>query len=259
MSVSAAPAVTWRVRVVRRVAGSFGAAVVIAGVVPAVANAAGASVPNPVAVVLRASGHQISHAFSSSSTESLTSCTSTEPTSTPSVEPTAVASEPVEPTAVPTESLEPTAEPSVEPSESEAPDEECESAAPTATPSASASESPEASEAPESEDPGHGEIVSTVAHCAPKGKDPLLAVEGAPANHGAFVQAAAHGDSLATPWGTFDLSSQAGADALCAAVDAARAALPAETAAPSHGKAHQEHGKHGKAHESHSPDDESDD
>ena len=68
------PAVTWRVRVVRRVAGSLGAAVVIAGVVPAVANAAGADVPNPVAVALRASGRGLQSAFAPSSADTLAQC-----------------------------------------------------------------------------------------------------------------------------------------------------------------------------------------
>lgn len=122
-----------------------------------------------------------------------------------------------------------------------------------------APESPEPTEAPESPEPadsaspddGHGAIVSTVAHCAPHGTDPLLSVDGAPANHGGYVSVAAQGGSLTTPWGTFDLSTQAGADALCSALDAARAALPTptpEATSASHGKVHHEHekGAHGK-------------
>jgi hypothetical protein len=255
-----APAVTWRTRAVRRVAGSVGAAVVIAGVAPALANAAGAGVPNPVVIALRASGRGISSAFSGSSTDgTVAAC---EPTASPvvtvsadpddavesaapSASASAEATETVTATAVASESVtaEPvatTAAPTAEPSESASEDadegegEDCEeSASPTVAPT---SEAPEESEAPD-EDGTHGQIVSTVAKCAPHGKDPLLSVEGAPTNHGGYVRPAAHGESLTTPWGTFDLSTQAGADALCASLDGARAALPeAEKAAKEHGK-----------------------
>jgi hypothetical protein len=254
------------VRVVRRVAGSLGAAVVLAAVGPAVANAAGADVPNPVAVALRASGRGLSAAFSPSSDATVTadcdsaSEPSAEPSVVASVEPSSVVGESAAPSSAPSSSVEESVAPSVEPSveESVAPSvvpsvepsvevseapEPCESEAPEA------SQAPEASEEPddEAEDGAHGQLVSTVAKCAPKGKDPLLAVEGSPSNHGGFVRAAAHGESLVTPWGTFDLSTQAGADSLCAAVAAAREALPAETAAPKeHGKSGGEHGKSGE-------------
>lgn len=267
-----APAVTWRVRVVRRVAGSLGAAVVIAGVAPALANAAGADVTNPVAIALRASGRGIQSAFGTSSTDTVASCdpsaspvettaAAVEPTVTPeatqapveSVAPSESVEPSVEPSLVP--SVEPSAEPSVEPSVEpvattaapggdETP-EPCESEEPTESESPEVTGSEDSDDSEESEEDGaHGTLVSTVAKCAPKGKDRLLDVEGAPANHGGYVRAAAHGDTLTTPWGAFDLSTQAGADALCAAVTAAREALPEETAsAKQHGKPDKEHGK----------------
>jgi hypothetical protein len=277
------PAVTWRRRAVRRVAWTLGAIVVLSGVAPALANAAGGHVANPVAFALKASGHAVQSVLGTSSETVDTVCVTPTESATPepvetvtpevseapgeSVEPSE-SGEVVEPSVEPGESgevvepgeseeptlepgesgevvepgesEEPTLEPgeSVEPGESEEPDD-------CATPTPEASEEPAESEAPESEAPeteapeteapedGHGEVVSTVAHCAPKGKDPLLDVEGAPANHGGYVRAAAHGESLTTPWGTFDLSGQGGADALCTALDAARAALP-----PAAGKQH---------------------
>src|SRR5579859_3807163 len=54
---------SWRRRLLVRVAGSVGGAFVVAGVLPALANAAGAHVVNPVAIALRASGDQLSHVF----------------------------------------------------------------------------------------------------------------------------------------------------------------------------------------------------
>ena len=244
--------VSWNCRALRRAAWSLGAAVVLAAVGPAIANAAGAHVRNPVTIALNAFGtdHPQDCSAEPEPTATPTESVSAEPTAAPTESPAAETS--VEPTAVPTESV--SAEPTVVPTEVPT----CVEASPTASVSPSA-EAPE-SEAPESEAPeaenadGHGEVVSTVAHCAPKGRDPLLDVEGAPANHGAFVKAAAHGESLVTPWGTFDLSAQAGADALCAAVDAARAALPPEPA-KTHGKPAKEHGHgHGKDHAKHAKD-----
>jgi hypothetical protein len=216
------PSVSWGARALRRTAWTLGSAVVLAALGPAIANAAGAHMRNPVSIALNALG----------SADDPQDCAgeptpepTVVPTETPSVEPTAVPTESVsvEPTVVPTPCVEPSESPSVEPTESEAP----ESAAPE-------------SETPESEAPdGHGLVVSTVAHCAPKGHDPLLA-DGA--NHGTFVRAAAHGESVETPWGTFDLSSQAGADAFCAAIDAARAAVP-PAPAKVHGKQHEKPAK----------------
>jgi hypothetical protein len=208
----------------RRAGVSVLGVVFLSGVAPALANAAGAHVRNPVVIALRALG-----------TSEPEPCAT--PTTAPSEEPT------VEPTVAPTDEAGET-----EPAE--APDCDEASAVPTTpapTSAAPESEAPEAPETPEAEEPGdaaaHGRLVSTVAHCAPHGKDPLLAVEGAPANHGAYVTVAAHGGSLTTPWGTFDLSAQAGADALCAALDAARATLPPAA----HGKAaHRAKKHHGK-------------
>jgi hypothetical protein len=250
------PAVTWRVRAVRRAAWTVGSAVVLAAVGPAVANAAGAHVRNPIAVALRALGSDAPQPSCVTPTES-----APEPSESvePSVDPSADASATEQPVVVPAEPSEPAESEAPDPSEapeSEAPDCEA-SATPTVEPSES--EVPEPSDAPESEAPepsesadAHGAVVSTVAHCAPKGHDPLLDVDGAPGSHGAFVSAAAHGTSLTTPWGTFDLSTQAGADALCAAVDAARAALP-PAPAKTHGKQAKEHRKPHveKSHEKH--------
>jgi hypothetical protein len=251
-AVPTVPSVSWRQRAVRRVAWTIGGVVAVSGVAPALANAAGADVTNPVAIALRASGRGLQSALGGEETTATVACET--PSAEPSVVPTeTVSAEPTETVPVETATVEESAEPSVEPSaepsvdpsdepvetavptESVAPTE-TESAAPTAAPEdcvtpepVEATPTPSATpetEAPEAED-AHGAIVSTVAKCAPKGKDPLLDAEGAPANHGGYVKVAAHGDSLTTPWGTFDLSTQAGADALCAALDAARAELPA--------------------------------
>ena len=99
-----------------------------------------------------------------------------------------------------------------------------------------AAEAPEDEEADEAEDGdgADGEAVSTVAQCAPRGGFGAL-VEGM-ANHGEYVTAAAHGETvtLAVPSiedveGTatlgetttteFDLSTVEGAEALCDALD----------------------------------------
>jgi hypothetical protein len=305
---AAAPSVSWRRRALRRTAGSLGAAVVISGIAPAVANAAGAHVVNPMAFALRTSGDAVSNMLGldqTDATDTTSACASATPTATESSAP--VESETPSESAAPSESVEPTdsVDPSasVEPSESvaasESPettesveatasDQPTESVEPTEVePSESvepaesvepsddgcddASESPSAEPTESEAADDHGQIVSTVAHCAPHGKDPLLAVDGAPAHHGGYVSVAAHGETLTTPWGTFDLSTQAGADELCAALAAARDALPAPTAAPkAHGKhskpaktehGHVRHGKpanagsHGKGHGKHATSD----
>jgi hypothetical protein len=266
MSEATTPSVTWGRRALRRTAGSLGAAVVLAGFGPAIANAAGANVANPVVVALRASGHGIAAALGGTEAESVPCVTPTEApsesveptesaTAEPSVEPSATEPAPeVSESADPSESVESVE--SVEPAESVEPSESVEPAEPTEPaedcdePEASATPTESASPSEAAEDAEHGRLVSTVAQCAPKGKDPLLGVEGAPANHGGYVRAAAHGDTLTTPWGEYDLSTQAGADALCASFDAARDALPEETAAPA--KTHGKPGKaeHGKGHQS---------
>jgi hypothetical protein len=272
--VTAPPAISWRHRALRRTTAGLGAAVVLAAVGPALANAAGADVANPVAVVLRASGEELQDVLGGDDEAGVvagpcvTPTASEEPTeepAEPSVEPNAepsaeVSAEPTldaaDPSGEPDEgtdegtdpSAEPTAEPAPEPTGGavEEPADDC--AAPEET--ASPTEQP-AEETDDADDAGgeHGRIVSTVAQCAPRGKDPLLDVEGAPANHGGYVQRAAHGDTLTTPWGEFDLATQAGADALCASLDGARAALPEETAEPKrHGKPDKaKHAKHAKA------------
>lgn len=71
----------------------------------------------------------------------------------------------------------------------------------------------------------HGQIVSTVAHCAPRGKDERLATLEM-RNHGAFVRAAAHGDTLSVAGADYDLSTMEGAEALCAMLDAMTAEEP---------------------------------
>ncbi len=67
------------------------------------------------------------------------------------------------------------------------------------------------------DDGAHGALVSTVAQCAPNGRQARDA--GLP-NHGFFVSAAAKGEEVefdvAGETHTFDLSSQEGADAFCA-------------------------------------------
>lgn len=165
------PSTSWGSRTAaalpRRLALVAAAAVTFGAVAPALANTAGADVPNPVVVALRASGSKVADVVGKS----------------------------VAQTQQPTE--------------------------------------PQGDDVDEGDDAtGHGKVVSTVARCAPRGKDPLLAVAGAPAHHGGYVRVAAHGDSLTTPWGTFDLATQAGADALCRALATARAALAADAEKP---------------------------
>lgn len=89
-------------------------------------------------------------------------------------------------------------------------------------------------EGDEVDDDGHGAIVSTVAHCAPKGKE---AREAGLPNHGYFVSAAARGEVVEFEAGgeahSADLSSQEGADAFCVLADEllAAAAEPGSAAA----------------------------
>ena len=244
-----------RGRTLRRAAGTLGAAVVLATVGPAIANAAGADVANPVAVALRASGKSLASAFSTADDPANPCVTpgddGTEVSATPSVDASATPSESVAPieSGSPTDTVEGTAgpddtvsaDPSATPTEAPATDstEDCDEAdpseSPSETPSESASETPAGTEE-EAEESNHGQIVSTVARCAPRGKDPLLDVEGAPSNHGGYVKVAAHGGTLTLPWGTYDLSTQAGADDLCASLEAAAADLADEEAAESKAK-----------------------
>lgn len=221
------PSVSWRNQVLRRSAGTLAAAIVIAGIGPAIANAAGADVANPVAVALRASGKGLAKAFGA---DEIDPCA---PVAEPTVD---VSASPLE---SPDEGV--SADPSTAPSEEPTldPVEECEEAEETESPSPSPSETE--SEEP-AEEGNHGQIVSTVAKCAPRGKDPLLDVEGAPSNHGGYVRVAAHGDTLTLPWGSYDLSTLAGAEDLCASLDAARADLE-ETEDK---KAKKDKGKRGK-------------
>ena len=208
---------------IRRAAMSVLAAVSFATVVPAIANAAGADVPNPVFFALRSAG----------------SALSSDPCETPEATPEATAE------ATPTDA--PSAAPSAAPADCEEKDDDGDgtTAAPSASAAPEAVPSAEPSKAEtEAEDGEHGKVVSTVAKCAPHGKDPLFETAGEELrNHGAFVKAAAHGDTLTTPWGTFDLSTQAGADALCAAIDLARADLAADAEKADKGKAKSKDGK----------------
>lgn len=87
----------------------------------------------------------------------------------------------------------------------------------------------------EGDDDGHGAVVSTVAKCAPNGKEARAA--GLP-NHGVFVSAAAKGEAVEFEVDgeahSADLSSQAGADAFCALAEellAAAEAAPESAAA----------------------------
>lgn len=72
----------------------------------------------------------------------------------------------------------------------------------------------------EVDDDAHGEIVSAVAACAPRGQE---GVDGFDLpSHGAYVSAAATGETLEVGDG-YDLSTLEGATALCEDLDAARA------------------------------------
>lgn len=77
-------------------------------------------------------------------------------------------------------------------------------------------EDDETDETDETDDDTHGRVVSTVARCAPGGWQARAA--GLP-NHGFFVRAAAHGESVEFEVDgeprTADLSDQEGADAFC--------------------------------------------
>lgn len=78
-----------------------------------------------------------------------------------------------------------------------------------------------------------GNVTSIVAACAPRGADPVFAVTGDLKTHGDFVSAAAAGDTLALPFGSYDLASAGGARSLCAALGVQRAAVVAsQPAAP---------------------------
>jgi hypothetical protein len=63
--------------------------------------------------------------------------------------------------------------------------------------------------------------VSTVAHCAPRGQERLDGFDLP--NLGAYVSTAARGEVLSVEAGEFDLSTLAGAEQLCGAIDQARA------------------------------------
>ena len=67
----------------------------------------------------------------------------------------------------------------------------------------------------------HGEIVSTVAHCAPRGQERVDGFDLP--NLGAYVSTAARGEVLSVEAGEFDLSTLEGAEQLCEAIDQARA------------------------------------
>ena len=67
----------------------------------------------------------------------------------------------------------------------------------------------------------HGEIVSTVAQCAPRGQEQVDGFDLA--NHGADVSVAAQGGTLEVGAGEFPLSTLEDAEDLCAAPDDARA------------------------------------
>ncbi|HVE62274.1 MAG TPA: hypothetical protein VNB94_00535 [Mycobacteriales bacterium] len=161
-----------RGRAVRRLAGGIAISVGFAVLAPAIGNAAGVEIANPVAAALRGSVQAVSGAFEAAPA----------------------------------------------------------GANPSARPSATAAPTPKASRAE-----SRGSLVSRVAACSPRGKDPLFAKTGAATNHGHFVRAAAHADTLALPFGSFDLSTAAGVESLCAALDAQRASLPSPSAEPRRG------------------------
>lgn len=72
----------------------------------------------------------------------------------------------------------------------------------------------------EADDDAHGEIVSAVAACAPRGQERVDGFDLP--NHGAYVSAAAKGETLEVGDG-YDLSTLEGATALCEDLDTARA------------------------------------
>lgn len=74
-------------------------------------------------------------------------------------------------------------------------------------------------DAAEVDDDTHGEIVSAVAACAPRGQERVDGFDLP--NHGAYVSAAAKGETLEVGEG-YDLSTLEGATALCDQLDAAR-------------------------------------
>jgi hypothetical protein len=67
----------------------------------------------------------------------------------------------------------------------------------------------------------HGRIVSTVAHCAPRGQERLEGFDLP--NLGAYVSTAARGEVLSVAGREFDLSTLEGAEELCSAIEQARA------------------------------------
>lgn len=190
---------SWGGRTLRRTAGSVIAAVTFALVAPAVANAVGADIANPVAVALRGSVEAISGALGDDDTSPCT---------------------PLATVTTPPAATDDTSD--AKPRKKAKKAKKCVSASPSA--SASASAEPKAE--------NHGLIVSTVSKCSPRGKDPLFAATAPLTHHGSFVKAAAHGDTLALPFGSYDLSTLAGAESLCAALEAQRATLPSASAQP---------------------------
>jgi hypothetical protein len=183
-----ARSVSWGGRTARRATAIGAAAVSFFLVAPAIANAAGAHLPNPVLAALESTGSAITSAFSTGGDDVVAPA--------------------------PTHSGDSNDAPEVDKSEAPEPDKS------------------EAPDAEASDSPAQSAIVTVVAHCAPRGHDALVATWG---NHGAAVSAAAKGDTLSTPGGSFDLSTPAGAAAYCAAVKAAAAAAPASK---THGKGH---------------------
>lgn len=85
----------------------------------------------------------------------------------------------------------------------------------------------DADDSDEVDDPAHGDFVSRVSACAPRGRE---ARELGLPNHGAFVSSAARGDSLTFDWdgGTWSHDFADGdADAACAAIEELVAAAEA--------------------------------
>lgn len=104
----------------------------------------------------------------------------------------------------------------------------------------------------------HGALVSRVAHCAPRGKDPLFEQLDQD-THGDFVRAAAHGDTISVGGESYDLSTEQGVEDLCDALDEMREQLETEDSTeestdattaekPSKGSAKSERGPKGKDH-----------
>ena len=110
----------------------------------------------------------------------------------------------------------------------------------TPSPKATETKTPDRDEPSQeaSENNEHGEIVSTVAKCAPTGRDFRQASGiGDFRNHGDIVKRVAQGETLSFEGKTYDLSTPEGAQSFCQALEAFVVAhpTPSPTASSTHG------------------------